>query len=89
MICPYLINASLLLGAVLSWGIMWPLVEKKKGDWYSARLPPSSLNGLQGYRVKSDNPSSFVVNFDQILLMFLTFIHAILIDLHCYVYDSR
>ncbi|KAH6837650.1 YELLOW STRIPE like 7 [Perilla frutescens var. hirtella] len=51
MICPYLINISLLLGAILSWGIMWPLIHNKKGDWYSAEYPSSSLHGLQGYKV--------------------------------------
>ncbi|XP_075510460.1 putative metal-nicotianamine transporter YSL7 [Primulina tabacum] len=51
MICPYLINISLLVGAILSWGIMWPLIENRKGDWYSATLAPSSLHGIQGYRV--------------------------------------
>ncbi|XAR73636.1 hypothetical protein NMG60_11007674 [Bertholletia excelsa] len=51
MICPYLINVSLLVGGILSWGIMWPLIQDRRGHWYSAELPPSSLNGLQGYRV--------------------------------------
>ncbi|KAL6959734.1 putative metal-nicotianamine transporter ysl7 [Sarracenia purpurea var. burkii] len=51
MICPYLINISLLVGAILSWGIMWPLILDRKGDWFSAELPTSSLHGLQGYRV--------------------------------------
>ncbi|KAK1388850.1 hypothetical protein POM88_017028 [Heracleum sosnowskyi] len=51
MICPYLINVSLLLGAILSWCIMWPLIEDRKGHWYPADLSPSSLNGLQGYKV--------------------------------------
>lgn len=51
MICPYLINVSLLVGAILSWGIMWPLIDAKKGDWFSADLSPSSLHGLQGYKV--------------------------------------
>ncbi|KAL6959733.1 putative metal-nicotianamine transporter ysl7 [Sarracenia purpurea var. burkii] len=51
MICPYLINISLLVGAILSWGIMWPLIQDRKGDWFSAELPASSLHGLQGYRV--------------------------------------
>ncbi|KAG6385825.1 hypothetical protein SASPL_154706 [Salvia splendens] len=51
MICPYLINVSLLVGAILSWGIMWPLIHNRKGDWYSADYPSSSLHGLQGYRV--------------------------------------
>ncbi|KAL3502237.1 hypothetical protein ACH5RR_036686 [Cinchona calisaya] len=51
MICPYMVNVSLLLGAILSWGIMWPLIEAKKGTWYSAELPATSLHGIQGYRV--------------------------------------
>ncbi|CAJ1960693.1 unnamed protein product [Sphenostylis stenocarpa] len=51
MICPYIINVSLLIGGILSWGIMWPLIDARKGDWYSADLKPSSLHGLQGYKV--------------------------------------
>ncbi|PIN15675.1 hypothetical protein CDL12_11685 [Handroanthus impetiginosus] len=51
MICPYLINVSLLLGAILSWGIMWPLIQNQKGHWYPANLSSSSLHGLQGYKV--------------------------------------
>lgn len=51
MICPHIINVSLLVGAILSWGIMWPLIADRKGDWYSADLSASSLHGIQGYRV--------------------------------------
>nr|DAD32662.1 TPA_asm: hypothetical protein HUJ06_011513 [Nelumbo nucifera] len=51
MICPYIINISLLIGGILSWGVMWPLIDAKKGDWYSADLSKSSLHGLQGYKV--------------------------------------
>lgn len=51
MICPYLVNVSLLVGAILSWGIMWPLIGNRKGDWYPADVSSSSLHGLQGYRV--------------------------------------
>lgn len=51
MICPYIINISLLVGAILSWGLMWPLIDARKGDWYSAELSPSSLHALQGYKV--------------------------------------
>ncbi|OVA12107.1 Oligopeptide transporter [Macleaya cordata] len=51
MICPYIINISLLVGGILSWGIMWPLINNRKGDWYSADLSSNSLHGLQGYRV--------------------------------------
>ena len=53
MICPYMVNISLLIGGILSWGIMWPAIEAKKGDWYKADLPASSLHGIQGYRVCS------------------------------------
>ncbi|KAG4989552.1 hypothetical protein AAZX31_11G211300 [Glycine max] len=51
MICPYIINVSLLVGGIISWAIMWPLIDNKKGDWYSAKLEQSSLHGLQGYKV--------------------------------------
>ncbi|KAG6777248.1 hypothetical protein POTOM_017065 [Populus tomentosa] len=51
MICPYIINVSVLLGGILSWGLMWPLIDTKKGDWYPADLKASSLHGLQGYKV--------------------------------------
>ncbi|KAK1408765.1 hypothetical protein QVD17_40797 [Tagetes erecta] len=51
MICPYLINVSLLLGAILSWGIMWPLIKKQEGHWYKAGLGQSNFHGIQGYRV--------------------------------------
>ncbi|XP_062102022.1 probable metal-nicotianamine transporter YSL5 [Humulus lupulus] len=51
MICPYIVNISVLIGGILSWGLMWPLINNRKGDWYSADLPSSSMNGLQGYKV--------------------------------------
>ncbi|KAH7511641.1 hypothetical protein JRO89_XSUnG0186500 [Xanthoceras sorbifolium] len=51
MICPYIINVSVLLGGILSWGIMWPLIETRKGDWFSSDLSQSSLHGLQAYKV--------------------------------------
>ncbi|XP_043715769.1 probable metal-nicotianamine transporter YSL7 isoform X2 [Telopea speciosissima] len=51
MICPYIINISLLVGAILSWGIMWPLIETKKGHWYPEDLSSASLHGLQGYKI--------------------------------------
>ncbi|GMI88733.1 YELLOW STRIPE like 7 [Hibiscus trionum] len=51
MICPYIINISVLLGGILSWGLMWPLIEKREGDWYPAGLSPSNMHGIQGYKV--------------------------------------
>ncbi|TYJ19538.1 hypothetical protein E1A91_A09G198100v1 [Gossypium mustelinum] len=51
MICPHLVNLSLLLGAVLSWGVMWPLIGGLKGEWFPATLPESSMKSLNGYKV--------------------------------------
>ncbi|KAK8513186.1 hypothetical protein V6N13_032434 [Hibiscus sabdariffa] len=51
MICPHLVNLSLLLGAVLSWGVMWPLIGGLKGEWFPATLPESSMESLNGYKV--------------------------------------
>ncbi|KAL7003655.1 Metal-nicotianamine transporter ysl3 [Sarracenia purpurea var. burkii] len=51
MICSHLVNLSLLLGAVLSWGIMWPLISEQKGDWFPKTLPESSMKSLNGYKV--------------------------------------
>ncbi|KAF3948856.1 hypothetical protein CMV_025195 [Castanea mollissima] len=51
MICPHIINISLLVGGILSWGLMWPLIEDRKGDWYPADVSSDSFSGLQGYKV--------------------------------------
>ncbi|KAL3521690.1 hypothetical protein ACH5RR_019839 [Cinchona calisaya] len=51
MICSHLVNLSLLFGAVLSWGIMWPLIQDHKGDWFPTTLPKSSMKSLNGYKV--------------------------------------
>ncbi|KAK3144203.1 hypothetical protein QOZ80_4AG0310020 [Eleusine coracana subsp. coracana] len=77
MICPYIVNVSLLLGGVLSWGLMWPLISKKKGDWYPDSLPESSLHGLQAYKVfitiaviLGDGLYNFLKVFSQMIVAF-------------------
>ncbi|KAM7531474.1 hypothetical protein LguiB_034884 [Lonicera macranthoides] len=50
MICSHNVNLSLLFGAVISWGLMWPLIGNLKGDWFPADLPESSMKSLGGYR---------------------------------------
>ncbi|CAN6549936.1 unnamed protein product [Malus baccata var. baccata] len=60
MICPIMVNVSLLVGAIISWGIMWPLIETKKGIWYNANLSASSLHGIQGYRVVTKTSSAAI-----------------------------
>lgn len=51
MICTYIVNLSLLLGAVLSYGIMWPLITTKKGEWFPKTAKESSMISLNGYKV--------------------------------------
>lgn len=50
MIFPHIVNLSLLIRAVVSWGIMWPLIGKNKGDWYLHSLPDSSMKILNSYK---------------------------------------
>ncbi|WVZ86591.1 hypothetical protein U9M48_033346 [Paspalum notatum var. saurae] len=50
MICSHLVNLSLLFGAILSWGVMWPLIRKQKGNWYSANASESSMTSMYGYK---------------------------------------
>jgi hypothetical protein len=56
MICSHLVNISTLLGAILSWGILWPLISKQKGEWYPANVPESSMKSLYGYKVSLFSP---------------------------------
>ncbi|KAL5738699.1 hypothetical protein ACOSP7_031460 [Xanthoceras sorbifolium] len=51
MICSHLVNLSLLLGAVLSWGLMWPLISGLKGNWFPSTISESSMKSLTGYKV--------------------------------------
>ncbi|XP_061346968.1 metal-nicotianamine transporter YSL1-like isoform X3 [Gastrolobium bilobum] len=51
MICSHLVNLSLLLGAVLSFGLMFPLIDRRKGHWFPDNLEESNMRGLYGYKV--------------------------------------
>ncbi|WIA41031.1 hypothetical protein OEZ86_004669 [Tetradesmus obliquus] len=51
MICPHIVNWSMLLGAILSWGLMWPLMKTREGDWFPAGLDQHDFRGLFGYKV--------------------------------------
>ncbi|KAF8702865.1 hypothetical protein HU200_032700 [Digitaria exilis] len=57
MICSHLVNLSLLLGAILSWGVMWPLISTQKGNWYSATASASNMSSIYGYKVCSPVPA--------------------------------
>ncbi|GJX86452.1 oligopeptide transporter OPT superfamily protein [Tanacetum coccineum] len=51
MICPHIVSFSLLFGAVVSWGIMWPLIERQKGEWFPINVSERSMESLNGYKV--------------------------------------
>lgn len=51
LICPHLVNCSVLLGAIISWGFLWPFISTKSGDWYPAGLGSNDFKGLYGYKV--------------------------------------
>ncbi|XP_073126451.1 probable metal-nicotianamine transporter YSL6 [Henckelia pumila] len=51
LICPHLVNCSVLLGAIISWGILWPFISQHAGDWYPAGLESNDFKGLYGYKV--------------------------------------
>lgn len=63
MICSHLVNLSLLLGALLSWGIMWPLIRGLKGEWFPATLSESSMKSVNGYKVELAIRDYFLIKF--------------------------
>ena len=56
MICPHIVNVSMMLGAILSWGILWPYIDGKAGDWFPDGLKEHDFKGLFGYQVTSSLP---------------------------------
>nr|CAD1836600.1 unnamed protein product [Ananas comosus var. bracteatus] len=51
LICPHIVNCSVLLGAIISWGILWPFITARAGDWYPDNLGSNDFRGLYGYKV--------------------------------------
>ncbi|KAJ1277531.1 hypothetical protein BS78_04G011700 [Paspalum vaginatum] len=51
MLCPYVITASMFLGAAVKWGLVSPYLAAKEETWYPANLAPNSLSGARGYMV--------------------------------------
>ncbi|OEL27333.1 putative metal-nicotianamine transporter YSL5 [Dichanthelium oligosanthes] len=50
LISPHIVNCSVFLGSVISWGFLWPFISKQAGDWYPDNLS-SDFRGLYGYKV--------------------------------------
>ncbi|KAL6136059.1 hypothetical protein ACLB2K_061360 [Fragaria x ananassa] len=51
LICPHIVNCSVLFGAIISWGFLWPLISQHAGHWYPADLGSNDFKGLYGYKV--------------------------------------
>lgn len=51
LICPHIVNCSVLLGAIISWGFLWPFISQHAGVWYPADLSSNDFKGLYGYKV--------------------------------------
>ncbi|XP_037474559.1 probable metal-nicotianamine transporter YSL17 [Triticum dicoccoides] len=51
MFCPYKITISMLAGSLVSWGLIWPYIQTKEGDWYPQGLDHDNISGINGYRV--------------------------------------
>ncbi|KAK4483234.1 hypothetical protein RD792_010417 [Penstemon davidsonii] len=51
LICPHIVNCSVLFGAIISWGFLWPFISQRAGDWYPADLGSNDFKGLYGYKV--------------------------------------
>lgn len=52
IISPHIVNVSVLLGAIVSWCVMWPLIANHEGEWYPAGLGSTDFKGLYGYKVR-------------------------------------
>jgi hypothetical protein len=42
---------SMVVGAGVSWGVLWPVLDGKAGDWFPAGLPAWNAQGLFGYQL--------------------------------------
>ncbi|XP_071696108.1 probable metal-nicotianamine transporter YSL6 [Rutidosis leptorrhynchoides] len=51
LICPHIVNCSVLFGAIISFGFLWPFITTRAGDWYPADLGSNDFKGLYGYKV--------------------------------------
>jgi hypothetical protein len=51
IMAPVNVAWSMLVGAVLCWGLIWPLVWSKEGTWYAKDLPVWDPRGQLGYLI--------------------------------------
>ncbi|MBA0812398.1 hypothetical protein Gohar_026369 [Gossypium harknessii] len=78
LICPHIVNCSVLLGAIISWGFLWPFISAHAGDWYPSGLESNNFKGLYGYKAfvlmemffshNSSKEVFWVVTFSQVFI---------------------
>lgn len=89
LICPHIVNCSVLLGAIISWGFLWPFVTRHAGDWYPADLGSNDFKGLYGYKVLEvlnnlDYASSFETLVDNDSFRFMCYpMNMFVFAFHC------
>ncbi|WIA09164.1 hypothetical protein OEZ85_008575 [Tetradesmus obliquus] len=49
ILAPISVAWSMLLGGLLSWGLLWPLLSRMEGTWFPQRLEPWDIRGAYGY----------------------------------------
>lgn len=69
MIIPHVVNFGLLFGGIISGAIIFPFLETKRGQWYVTESP-STLNGINGYKVPM--PNSYEILFEPYYISFLS-----------------
>ncbi|KAL5226321.1 hypothetical protein ABZP36_014586 [Zizania latifolia] len=77
MISPHLINISMLVGSIVSWGVMWPYIQSKRGSWYDADLQETSLKSLTGYKVFCAIAMILADGIFQLVVISLRTIHTV------------
>ncbi|GBF93781.1 metal-nicotianamine transporter-like [Raphidocelis subcapitata] len=51
LMAPLGVAWSLLVGAVLSWGVLWPVLSGRSGTWFPEDAAASDARGLYGYQL--------------------------------------
>jgi hypothetical protein len=49
ILAPISVTWSMLVGGLISWGLLWPLLSHMEGQWFAARLEPWDIRGAYGY----------------------------------------
>ena len=92
MICPHIVNFSLLFGGILSWAVLWPIINHRAGDWYPVDATGSNLQGLYGYKVILkpsffmflNGSAAYVIWYLSIKHLFIFYMHRYLLLLPLY-----